>query len=221
MAVMPTRKSKRNKKKAQLAIGLPPEKQYQAQVVEIVGDGAMAGVGVAEGRLVPVIIVDAQNRPDLHDVIQAHDSFRQLGEVTVSWGRPRGSEFYNRFIVSLLIHFVRPVDTYALILFDAEKAGILVDLIISSEYFYFQAGSPGDRIGKTLDAKRILVAAPRTGFEKIWEKIYYDALVNEFRSRGLDKKASSDAAEQSISSMREMRTIRVPSIWAPGEEGDS
>lgn len=217
---MTTRKSKRNKKRGQLKFELPVEKQYQAQFVEIVGEGAMAGVGVAAGRLVPVIIVDAQNRPDLYDVIRAHESSQELGDATVRWGRVRGREFDDRFVVSLLLHFIRPIDTYALILFDVKKMGVLIDFIMTTEYFYFQAGSPGDRLVNTFDEGRILVAAPHTGFEKAWERIFYDSLVGEFKSRGLDKKASAEAAKQTISTSREFQTIRVSTNRSSNGEGD-
>jgi hypothetical protein len=187
-----------------------PDQEYQAQVVEIVNDGAMAGTGVVFGKLIPVIIVDARERPDLRDVIKAHDSSRQLGDVRVAWGRPKGRDFDNRFVVYLHVHFVRPIESHALLLFDLKERAKLVDLIIRSRLLYLQAGVPGDRLGYTLDSGRVLIEIPHTGFEKTWDRLLYDSLVTEFKWRGLDKKASAAAAKETISSIREFGSLQLP-----------
>lgn len=217
---MSARKSKRVKKKNQLTIELPANKQYQAQLVEVVNDGAIAGTGIALDKLIPVVIVDARNRPDLRDIAQAHDS-DQPGDVTVQWSRLRGGEFDNRLVISLLLHFVRPIDSYAFLIFDVRERGMLVDQILRTKYLYFQAGSPGDRLGHTLDSGRVLVEVRDTGFEVTWEGMLYDFLVSGFESRGLDKKASSSAAKQTISTLRKFGSIRLPDQRMPREEGDT
>jgi len=214
---MSAKKTKRSRRRTQRMAEFPPEKQYQTQLVEVVNDGAIAGAGAVLGKLVPVIIVDARDRPDLRDVVAQGQDPQLHGDVTVAWGRPQGREFYNRFVVSLLLHFIRPIDTYALLLFDVQKTSTLIDLIIRTKYLYFQAGSPGDRLGNTLDSARILVEVPHTGFEKTWDRLLYDSLVTEFRSRGLDKKASASATKQTISTMREFQSIRLDAHLPPRE----
>ena len=50
---------------------IPMNSAEEAQVVPIVGDAAIATVGVGHGRLIPLIIIDTTNRPDLAEVIRA------------------------------------------------------------------------------------------------------------------------------------------------------
>jgi hypothetical protein len=202
------RKKVSRRKKRRLAIELTPDKAYQGRVVPIVGDGAMAGTGHVFGKLVPVVIVDATDRPDLHDVVEAHQ-FQEPGDHTIIWGRARGTEYDNRFVISLLIHFVRPVESFALLLFDLKDSAALVNQIVKTKYMYLQAGAPGDRLGNTLEAKRVLIQIPDTGYEKTWDKLLYDSVVADFRNRGLDKKESASAARMAIASLNDFESFRL------------
>jgi hypothetical protein len=57
----------------------------EAKVVQIAGDAAIATVGTGHGRLIPLLILDTIERPDLAEVIrvQAHSP---AGDVVVQWG---------------------------------------------------------------------------------------------------------------------------------------
>ena len=194
--------------KRRLAVNVPPERAYQRRAVTVVADGAIAGAGFAFGKLVPVVIVDASERPDLCDVMEAHQ-LQQPGDQTITWGRARGTKYDNRFVISLLVHFVRPVESYAFMLFDLEQRAALVNQIVKTKFMYLQAGAPGDRLRNTFNAKRVLIEIPDTGFEKTWNKLLYDSVITSFKKRGLDKKASATAARMAIASLDDLESFRL------------
>src|SRR6478735_1040359 len=45
----------------------------EAVPIPIVSDAAMGTVGIAEGRIIPVLIVDTTLRPDIDDLVRAHE----------------------------------------------------------------------------------------------------------------------------------------------------
>lgn len=48
---------------------IPVRTHEESQTLMIVGDAAIATVKVGHGRLIPLIIVDTTNRPDISEVI--------------------------------------------------------------------------------------------------------------------------------------------------------
>jgi hypothetical protein len=107
----------------------------EAQVVPIVGDAAIASVGVGHGRLIPPIIIDTTNRPDLTEAIEAQVHL-PAGDVVVQWGSlPKRHDH-----IALLLKFQRPTERAAVIEFEIVKQGILVEHILQSNGLYIQAG---------------------------------------------------------------------------------
>ena len=181
-----------------------------------VADGAIATVNTALGRLVPVLIVDTSDRPDIDDTIEAHTT-QPPGDVIVQWGKPTGPGADPAALIHLIIHFIRPIDSYVVIKFGREQSG-LVDQIIRSQLVYLQSGHPGDRLSNTFDDKRILVEIRETGFEEIWEKMFFDSTVAELSSRGLNRKQSIRGAREAISGIRELGDIRIRLSQQFGQE---
>jgi hypothetical protein len=58
---------------------------YEKVPVRIVSDAAIATGGVGEGRLVPVLIVDGEQRPDITEMIRIHKEL--LTEIFPRCGR--------------------------------------------------------------------------------------------------------------------------------------
>jgi hypothetical protein len=113
----------------------------EAQVVPIVGDAAIATVGIGHGRLIPLIIIDTTNRPDLAEVIEAQVHL-PAGDVVVQWGSlPKRHDH-----IALLLKFQRPTERAAVIEFDIAKQSILIEHILQSNGLYIQAGKVGDRL---------------------------------------------------------------------------
>jgi hypothetical protein len=176
----------------------------EAQVVSVLGDAAIATVGIGHGRLIPLIIVDVTKRPDLIEVIAVQERFDD-GDVKVQWGflqnRPDS--------VVLFLQFQRPTKRTAAVEFSISRQGILVEYILQSHALYMQAGKTGDRAIHDLNRSKMLIEVPDTGFRAHWDKIYFAAIVKRMRKDGLDRRSAKDAARSYLHQLREFGQIRM------------
>jgi hypothetical protein len=181
--------------------------EYQFQPVSIVGDGAVASAGAALGKLIPVLIIDTSNRPDITDLISAH-ALQPSGDVSAWWGNPLNSSSDPGSLIHLFLHFTRPIESLLIIQFRRKHSG-LVDQIVRTKLVYIQGGRDGGRLSSTYDEKRILVEVRAEEFDGTWEQILLKSIIADFRARGLNKNQSKKAASEFISSWRELNDIRM------------
>jgi hypothetical protein len=176
----------------------------EAKPVRIVGDAAIATAPLSEGRLVPLLIVDALERPDITELIRMHAAL-QPGDVSCQWGKRDG----QRDTITLFLEFERPVVLAMMLDFDIESQGVLVDLILRSRAFYLQAGKIGDRLLTTQDQPRLLVEAANTGFEPEWEKIFLKHIAKALRRRGVSRSRGNEAAADFLARWRRFSGMRM------------
>jgi hypothetical protein len=115
---------------------IPLHNEQQKRPVPIVGDAAIATATIANGRLIPLIIADTEGRGNLDELIRLHEHLPP-GDVEIQWGelvRSTGK-------LTLLLSFIRPVATIAILQFDIVTQGILVDQILAAKVFYLQSRS--------------------------------------------------------------------------------
>jgi hypothetical protein len=178
----------------------------EAQLVPIVGDAAIATVGVGHGRLIPLIIIDTTTRPDLAEVVEAQ-AHLPVGDVVVQWGvLPKRHDH-----IVLLLKFQRPTERAAVIEFDIAKQGILVEHILVSNGLYIQAGKTGDRLKHDLNRPKMLIEVPDTGIRSQWDKLYFDAVVKRARKDGLGRRDAKEVARAVIGQIRELAKFRMKS----------
>lgn len=176
----------------------------RVQPLQIVGDGAIAMLGVGEGRLIPAVILDTGSRPDIVEYLKVH-RFSGPGDVLVTWGKLLTRDD----IVSLMLQFQRPIEFSFSIAFELKKAhAILVEGILRSGGLYIQAGSEGDRIRNTLDEPRVIIEVPDTGFGPRWEKICLAYLAKKLRAEGTNPRMASRVAAEQYEMLKEMAGAR-------------
>jgi len=185
---------------------IPMNSAEEAQVVPIVGDAAIATVGVGHGRLIPLIIIDTTNRPDLAEVIRAQAHLPE-GDVVVQWGSlPKRHDH-----IALVLKFQRPTERAAVVEFDIAKQGILVEHILQSNALYIQAGKVGDRLKHDVDRPKMLIEVPNTGIRAVWDKLYFDAVFKRARKDGLGRGSAKEVARNYIGQIREIAKFRMKS----------
>lgn len=172
---------------------VPIKHPREAKPVRIVGDGAIAGRAVADGKLVPVLILDTTHRPDIEELVRIHEHLPP-GDAISQWCKLKDT--HNA--IALVLSFVRPSEVIVALNFDLALHGGLVDLILVSKALYLQPGKDGDRLSTTMTNSRIIVEVPETGFREHWEQMKYDSLVKDFRGRGLSKRQAKHAAAEFI-----------------------
>lgn len=177
---------------------------WEAQPTRIINDAAVAALGVAEGRLIPLLIIDSVERPDIEELVRVHEHLPP-GDVKIQWSQLKNDSDG----IAMLIRFTRPAEVFLMLYFDIVRQGGLVDQILSSRALYLQPGRNGDRLSNTLGAKRLLIEVPETGFSKPWDEIFFKHLVKDFRQKGLSKHQAKEATKGFIEKLREFGRSRL------------
>ena len=176
-----------------------PREISESSIVPIVGDGAIATHEIGEGRMVPVLVVDCNEKVELRDLIYAHQDSAP-GDVTVIWATPKR----GKNCVALLLEFSKPSVLEVLLQFNIKKQGGVVDGILQANALYLQPSESGMKVIEGLGKGKILVEIPDTGFFPDWEKLYTSILVKTFNKSGFSKNEAKNAAEQHKSMLREI-----------------
>ncbi len=165
----------------------------------------MAGA-VADGVVIPVLILDTRDRPDIAELIRVHTVLAP-GDVRFQWGMHAKDED----LVLLELQFDRPMEVQASLCFSIEDEGILVDAAVRAQAIYLQAGEPGDRLRDDVNAPKLLVELPSTGFETRWEKAFLGRMTAVLAKKmGLPKRKARPHAFKLIDEMRETALFRFP-----------
>ena len=175
---------------------------HEIAPVPIVGDGAIATEQVLGGRLVPVLILDTSQRPDVAELVRVHQ-FLPPGDVTSVWGY----RSVRAITVLLVLDFLRPSELKVLLKFDIAGQGKLVDFILNARAVCLQDGIPGDRLLTTMDHDRMIVEV--TASPPRWDKLLTRELKRDSRRKGSTRQQASEAAERTIGEWRHLQKRRI------------
>jgi hypothetical protein len=180
--------------------------EREKDALRIVADAGIATVGVGEGRMIPLVILDTSSRPDLEEYIRVHQ-YVGPGDVKCQWGQLIG----HNDTVALVLSFSRPAELVAIVEFDLQKHhGVLVEQVLGSKALYIQAGRDGDRLKHDLNLPKVILEVPDTGFgRKFWDKIYSRYTTAKMRERGLNRTNAKRAAKEAIVELRKLGSIRM------------
>jgi hypothetical protein len=174
-------------------------------LARVVSDAAIASAGIGDGRVIPVLIVDTSDRPEIDELIRVHE-YLAPGDVTFVWGQIRGR---SKDRISLILHFTRPIQVIVIIEFNILKQGGLVDQILTAKALYLQPGRDGDRLKTTFDQHRLLIELPETEFSPIWDELFRSKLEADFRRKGLSRKESKRASDTFLTEWRKFGSLRI------------
>ena len=180
--------------------------------VKIVRDAAISSAEVADGRFIPVLIIDTTERSDIDELVQFHD-LTPAGDVQCTWGSNRARKWKKTPVdlskVALFLEFERPSETFINIEFDVLENGAVIDTILGSKAFYLQPGREGDRLSHDIDRPKIGVEVPDTGFKELWGELWHKRLVKKFKKEGLNRSDAIKAADEIIRETRKMYSYRM------------
>lgn len=172
--------------------------------IRIVGDGLVASSARGEGRFLPVLILDASERPDIDDLIRVHEHLPP-GDVLTQWATV---PFAKNETLILHMNFIRPMTYEFAIGFNPRIHGLLIDAILYSQGVYILTGREGDTVSNSLDRPKIIAEVPRSEFYNTWHKMAPSIIQKRFRQQGLSRRESRAAAEDMLRNIREMWNIR-------------
>ena len=176
----------------------------EASPVKIVSDAAISTRGTVEGKLIPLVIIDTSDRPDIEELVRVHEK-QPIGDVGCQWGQLEG----EKGKIALYLYFKRPTELVMILQFDIVRQGILVDQAINSKAIYIQPGRDGDRFATTIDSDRIVIEIPDTGFKHEWERLFLKHIALDMRKKGLNRQQAKQAAQDLLYELRGFGKFRM------------
>jgi len=177
----------------------------EKEPVPIVSDAAVATRGLADGRIIPLLIIDTSLRPDIEDMIRAHKHIG-AGDVESAWSIPSR---FDKSRISLVLTIIKPSRCVIILESDIARQGGFVDQIIHAQGLYIQPGKEGDRLSSTIDNERLLVEVPSRHFRKEWDNIFRKAITKNFQRKGLSRNDAKIATESFIKEWRQFGSSRM------------
>lgn len=171
--------------------------------VQIVADAAIAVPDVGDGRLIPYLILGCDRRPDIADLIMAHQD-QPPGDVVSVWAIAR----FDHDQIFLHLSFKRPTPGEFYIRFDLHKHGMLIDGIIQSNAAYLQADTVATSAADGIDKPKILIEVPDGGEPFDWEKLLERHVRKRFKKEGLKRADAAQSAKRAIEMSRQFWRLR-------------
>ncbi|HUU26224.1 MAG TPA: hypothetical protein VM123_00295 [archaeon] len=180
------------------------QNQKEACPVKIVSDASISSRGTVEGKLIPLVIIDTSDRPDIEELVRVHEQ-KISGDIICQWVQLVGTKGK----IALYLKFIRPAELIIILEFDILRQGILVDQALASRAIYIQPGKDGDRLSTTINNPRILIEVPSTNFEEEWEKLFLKHIVLYMRKEGIQRNQAKQAARRVLDEMRKFGKFRL------------
>lgn len=193
---------------------LLPKLRNSANRISVVANGAMAVDGIADGRMIPHLILDTRKRPDISEFIRLHRNFG-AGDVESQWGEVLGQS--NRIILRL--DFLRPAKIDFEIEFEMSEHSGTIDLIMQNRAVYIQAGVPGEVLSQDVNKDKVIVEVPDNGSDKRWERKMYRHLRKRYKDSGLGSRQAENAAERQMVAWRKLGLGKAGVVAKPEGRG--
>lgn len=178
--------------------------EKEASPVMIVSDAAISTRGTVEGKLIPLLIIDTSDRPDIDELVRVHAK-QPTGDVSCQWCHLIG----GKGKIALYLRFKRPIELGMVLQFDIVRQGIIIDQALTSRAIYIQPGRPGDRFASKLDNPRILLEIPDTGFQPEWERLFFKHITSDIRKKGFHRQQAKQAARDMLKELRGFGKFRM------------
>src|SRR5258708_6073193 len=105
----------------------------ETRPVRIVADAVVSTRGLHGGRLLPLLLLDTADRPDIAEFIRVHQSFGP-GDVKLQWGKVEAEG--HQATVALFLTFIRPMEFFMVLEFNIVRQGCLVEQTLTGQGMY-------------------------------------------------------------------------------------
>ena len=177
---------KRNKR-----IHFNVEHELETRPARIVSEPAR--VYMRDGKLVPLVIIDTDERPDIDSLFASYTP-ETVSEVAIQWARRDGAP---KGTVTLSIQFIAPVKQHLLLDFEIVRQGLVVDGILRTRELYLQGVRAGEA-GAQVRSPKLRVVVPDTQFDGIWEDLLIHELAERSKALGASDHHARFLAQESI-----------------------
>jgi hypothetical protein len=172
------------------------------RIVRATSSAAIADADTAGGRLVPLIMVDAAEHPEVTELIRVHQ-YTTAGDVTSQWATVLGKPD----VVHLTLKFARPVVTTISVEFPLPELAGAIDNVLRAKSMYLLEGLEGSTFTSTQGQPRVLLELPSTGFETTWDRIFHKAITRMMREEGLSRRRAEHQAQAFVTHWRQLTSF--------------
>lgn len=171
---------------------------------KVVNTAALSISGIANGRTIPVVILQSDPDQKIDTAINGHIGI-PTGNCLSQWGRT-----WNGEKILLHLELSSPVAISILIPFDIIGNGPTIDQIIHTQCLYLMTGAPGTKLSENLDKARILLEIPSREFASEWQKMYKKRYCKHLRKTyHISRKASESVFEKIQEEFSSVKNLRV------------
>lgn len=173
-------------------------------IATVVNTAALSAVGVANGRTVPVVILQSDEEKKIDAVINAHSGISG-GNCKSQWGCT-----YDRNTILLHLEFTEPVVVKIIIPLDIIQNGATIDQIIHTQCLYLMTGNPEMKLAQNLCKERILLEVPSREFADEWRKLYKKKYCKHLRkTHHISSKAAKDVFDKLQDEFSFIKKLRI------------
>ncbi len=177
-------------------------RNYERDYVRVANISLISSIGIADGKMLPVIFLDCSNRPDIEDLLINHSKLKDnYGKINTLFGRK--SYIDNKFLY-LVMMFKIPYECNVIAEFDINQHAAGIDLLVKNQVCYIQSNSKGNRIAETMNEPRVIIEVPSDQFTDEWEKIYFKVTTKRFTKKGYKKEKAKELARNMITELRKI-----------------
>lgn len=182
-------------------------KRDKLSVYSIQENGLVSVSKMADGRLIPAVVLNSKNGEELKDFLRAHVSSIAQGDVTTQWATPLSQFFKPKYWI-LSVNFSKPREFSFYIEFSLEKNFALIDAIFQSRGLYVLHGYPGDKISKRTSQDMVLMEIPDLNQDSKWSQTLREVLKDKYKKQKIPKRELNQEVERQIRKMREILHYR-------------
>lgn len=159
-------------------------------IVSIVSDSIIMQRNFADGKSIPLIIIDTEDKKEIERSIELHSGVKE-GEVQFTWGRTPDFKY-----ILLYVESISPVEIKYMIAFELYKHCALLDIVLKSHLLYVQAGKKGDKLRDDLNKPKLLFAIPQSSYEVEITRLSQKAKMKRFRDLNVERKDLKDVVKK-------------------------
>ena len=167
---------------------------------EIIKSGKMSIPGIADGKLIPLIIIDEDKSQKLKQLIKIHYDLPP-GDIETIWGTPL--TIFTPKTLRLTFNFSKHMDLSFCLIFEVKERYSLIDEIFQAQAIYLNTSNKNTDSVKSVQGG-ILVEVPATNAKPKWEKLLFETVKDIYKKEKISKKELNKITKEHISTMRQM-----------------
>ncbi|KIQ16403.1 hypothetical protein RT99_20215 [Flavobacterium sp. MEB061] len=172
----------------------------KVQAYEIIKSGKMSIPGIADGKIIPLLIIDETKSQKLKQLIKIHQG-APPGDIETIWITPLS--MFTPKTMHLQFNFSKHMDLSFCLIFEVKERYSLIDEIFQSQAIYLNTSNKNADSMESIKGG-ILVEIPATNSKQKWESLLLKTVKDIYKKEKIGKKELNKITKEHITTMRQM-----------------